>query len=60
MIGDVLWRPPADVLQTAEIGRCVTWLREAYTYVYDELGADVLLINGSGGTDVCSGIVSPG
>jgi acetoacetyl-CoA synthetase len=31
---------------------------EGYTYVYDELGPDVLLINGSGGTDVCSGIVS--
>ncbi len=30
---------------------------EGYRYVYDELGPDVLLINGSGGTDVCSGIV---
>ena len=30
---------------------------EAYRYVYDQLGPDVLLINGSGGTDVCSGIV---
>ena len=30
---------------------------EAYRYVYEQLGPDVLLINGSGGTDVCSGIV---
>ena len=31
---------------------------DAYTYVYEELGPDVLLINGSGGTDVCTGLVS--
>ena len=31
---------------------------EGYTYIYDQLGPDVLLINGSGGTDVCTGIVS--
>jgi acetoacetyl-CoA synthetase len=31
---------------------------DAYTYIYDELGPDVLLINGSGGTDVCTGLVS--
>ena len=31
---------------------------EGYRYVYDELGSDVVLINGSGGTDVCTGIVS--
>jgi acetoacetyl-CoA synthase len=31
---------------------------EGYRYVYDQLGPDVLLINGSGGTDVCRGIVS--
>jgi acetoacetyl-CoA synthetase len=30
---------------------------EGYRYVYEELGPDVLLLNGSGGTDVCSGIV---
>jgi acetoacetyl-CoA synthetase len=30
---------------------------EGYRYVYEELGPDVLLVNGSGGTDVCSGIV---
>ena len=30
---------------------------EGYRYVYEELGPEVLLINGSGGTDVCSGIV---
>jgi acetoacetyl-CoA synthetase len=30
---------------------------EGYRFVYEQLGADVLLINGSGGTDVCSGIV---
>jgi acetoacetyl-CoA synthetase len=30
---------------------------EGYRYVYDQLGPDVLLMNGSGGTDVCSGIV---
>jgi acetoacetyl-CoA synthetase len=31
---------------------------EGYRYVYDQLGPDILLINGSGGTDVCTGIVS--
>jgi acetoacetyl-CoA synthetase len=31
---------------------------EGYRYVYEQLGPDVLLVNGSGGTDVCSGIVS--
>ncbi len=31
---------------------------EGYTYVYEQLGPEVLLINGSGGTDVCTGIVS--
>jgi acetoacetyl-CoA synthetase len=31
---------------------------EGYRYVYEQFGPDVLLINGSGGTDVCSGIVS--
>ncbi len=30
---------------------------EGYRYIYDQLGPDVLLINGSGGTDVCSGMV---
>jgi len=30
---------------------------EGYRFVYDQLGPDVLLINGSGGTDVCGGIV---
>jgi acetoacetyl-CoA synthetase len=30
---------------------------EGYRYVYEQLGPGVLLINGSGGTDVCSGIV---
>jgi acetoacetyl-CoA synthetase len=30
---------------------------EGYRYVYDQLGPDVMLLNGSGGTDVCSGIV---
>jgi acetoacetyl-CoA synthetase len=30
---------------------------EGYRYVYEQLGPDVLLINGSGGTDVCSAIV---
>ncbi|HEX2303301.1 MAG TPA: acetoacetate--CoA ligase [Gaiella sp.] len=30
---------------------------EGYHYVYEQLGPDVLLVNGSGGTDVCSGIV---
>jgi len=30
---------------------------EGYRYLYDQLGADVLLVNGSGGTDVCTGIV---
>jgi len=31
---------------------------EGYTYVYEHLDPSVLLINGAGGTDVCSGIVS--
>ncbi len=31
---------------------------DGYDYVYEQLGPDVLLINGSGGTDVCSAIVS--
>jgi acetoacetyl-CoA synthetase len=31
---------------------------EGYTYVYEQLGPEVALINGSGGTDVCTGIVS--
>jgi acetoacetyl-CoA synthetase len=31
---------------------------EGYTYVYEQLGRDVVLINGSGGTDVCTGMVS--
>jgi acetoacetyl-CoA synthetase len=31
---------------------------EGYQYVYEELDPRVLLLNGSGGTDVCTGIVS--
>jgi acetoacetyl-CoA synthetase len=31
---------------------------EGYHYVYDQLGSDVVLINGSGGTDVCGAFVS--
>jgi acetoacetyl-CoA synthetase len=31
---------------------------DGYHYVLDELGPDVLLINGSGGTDVCGAFVS--
>ena len=31
---------------------------EGYRYAYEQLGPDMLLINGSGGTDVCTGIVS--
>ena len=31
---------------------------EGYLYAYEQLGPDVLLINGSGGTDVCTGLVS--
>jgi acetoacetyl-CoA synthetase len=30
---------------------------EGYRYVYEQLGPDVRLLDGSGGTDVCSGIV---
>jgi acetoacetyl-CoA synthetase len=33
---------------------------EGYDYVYEQLGPDVLLVNGTGGTDVCSAIVSGG
>jgi acetoacetyl-CoA synthetase len=31
---------------------------EGYRWVYEQFGRDVLLINGSGGTDVCTGLVS--
>src|SRR4051794_32309178 len=31
---------------------------EGYDWVYDQFGPDLLLLNGSGGTDVCSAIVS--
>ena len=31
---------------------------EGYQYVYEQFGDNVVLINGSGGTDVCTGIVS--
>jgi acetoacetyl-CoA synthetase len=30
---------------------------EGYRYAYEQLGSDVLLNNGSGGTDVCTGLV---
>jgi acetoacetyl-CoA synthetase len=33
---------------------------EGYDYIYEQLGPDILLVNGSGGTDVCSAIVSGG
>jgi acetoacetyl-CoA synthetase len=33
---------------------------EGYAWVYDQLGPDVLLNCGSGGTDVCTGIVQSG
>jgi acetoacetyl-CoA synthetase len=31
---------------------------EGYRWIYEQLGPDILLINGSGGTDICSGLVS--
>ena len=31
---------------------------DGYTYAYEQLGPEAVLINGSGGTDVCTGIVS--
>ena len=31
---------------------------EGYLYAYEQLGPDLLLNNGSGGTDVCTGLVS--
>jgi acetoacetyl-CoA synthetase len=31
---------------------------DGFHYVYEQLGPDVLLLNGSGGTDVCSAIVT--
>jgi acetoacetyl-CoA synthetase len=31
---------------------------EGYMYAYEQLGPDMLLNNGSGGTDVCTGLVS--
>jgi acetoacetyl-CoA synthetase len=33
---------------------------EGYGWVYEQLGDDVLLNNGSGGTDICSGMVGGG
>ncbi|HWV85628.1 MAG TPA: acetoacetate--CoA ligase [Capillimicrobium sp.] len=30
---------------------------DGYAWVYDQLGPDILLNNGSGGTDICSGMV---
>jgi acetoacetyl-CoA synthetase len=30
---------------------------EGYRYVYEQLGPEVMLLNGSGGTDICSGII---
>jgi acetoacetyl-CoA synthetase len=33
---------------------------EGYRWIYEELGPEVLLLNGSGGTDVCTGFVSGG
>ena len=33
---------------------------EGFDWIYEQLGADVLLNNGSGGTDVCTGIVQGG
>jgi acetoacetyl-CoA synthetase len=48
--------PDLDVRVLATAGSPLP--AEGYDYVYEQLGPDVLLINGSGGTDVCSGIVS--
>jgi acetoacetyl-CoA synthetase len=31
---------------------------DGYRYLYEQLGGDLLLINGSGGTDVCTALVS--
>jgi acetoacetyl-CoA synthetase len=31
---------------------------EGYRWVYEQLGPDICLVNGSGGTDVCTGLVS--
>jgi acetoacetyl-CoA synthetase len=31
---------------------------EGYRWIYEQLGSGVVLINGSGGTDVCTGLVS--
>ncbi|MDY7102753.1 MAG: AMP-binding protein [Actinomycetota bacterium] len=31
---------------------------DGYRWIYDQLGDELLLINGSGGTDVCGGLVS--
>ena len=40
MIGDVLWTPPADLRQTTEVGRLMSWLeqhRGLRVRSYDEL-----------------------
>jgi acetoacetyl-CoA synthetase len=53
------------VLDRAELGGLKTVFTvgsplraEGYRYLYEQLGNDLLLINGSGGTDVCSALVS--
>jgi acetoacetyl-CoA synthetase len=33
---------------------------EGYRWLYEQLGSEMLLVNGSGGTDICSGIVGGG
>ncbi|HEY2637242.1 MAG TPA: acetoacetate--CoA ligase, partial [Solirubrobacteraceae bacterium] len=49
----------ADLSEIRTVGTAGSPLpADGYHWVYDELGPDVLLINGSGGTDMCTGIVS--
>ena len=52
-------RPRFDLSSIRVVGAAGSPLPpEGYDYVYEQLGPDVLLLNGSGGTDVCSALVS--
>ena len=39
MIGDVLWRPPADLHERSEIGRYLSWLREHRALAFEDYEA---------------------
>jgi acetoacetyl-CoA synthetase len=52
---------PFDLSKLRSIGVAGSPLPpEGFDWIYEQLGADLLLNNGSGGTDVCTGIVQGG